>query len=212
MLRFVVFLCLSSSVLAGLGLDAVQYIAPKTFQCLAGNGFSFFAGRLWQRYNYVDNNGVLNIANARSAGFKEIYGYIYPCISSDCPPPEGQVQAVLRALKANGASCDKIFIDVEQPGWPSNSTFNQDFITRMGSELDYQGAAWGIYTNEDNWKAVTGGKWTKMKNQPLWWAEPNNNQDFNGYYPFGGWRMPYMHQYQTDSSSCGVSLDRIWHP
>ena len=71
----------------------------------------------------------------------------------------------------------------------------------------------GIYTNLNNWEPIVGADWSEMAHLPLWYADWDDQQNFDGFKAFGGWTKPAIHQFQGDTKGpCGVSMDLNWYP
>jgi hypothetical protein len=72
----------------------------------------------------------------------------------------------------------------------------------------------GIYTNNNSWMTIVGIDWAEFSRLPLWWPRYNKEPNFAHFVPFGGWKLPAMHQYEGDvKGPCGVDdLDLNWYP
>ena len=144
-----------------------------------------------------------------SAGFSDVDGYIFPCLSSSCPSAAKQVTDAINGLKAQGATIGRLWLDVEILSWPSSLTSNQKFITDMANTATSMGVQVGVYSNPNNWKAIVGLDWTGVSQYPLWWARYNNAQDLTtGWSAFGGWSAPTIHQYIGDVIESGIRVDK----
>uniref|UniRef100_A0A914V1M3 Lysozyme n=1 Tax=Plectus sambesii TaxID=2011161 RepID=A0A914V1M3_9BILA len=127
-----VFLLSALNVQAGqMGFDAIGDISTSTFQCLKNAGYSYFIGRVYHSYGAVDTQGIQNIKNAKSAGWSDVGGYLFPCLASNCGSGASQVQAVHDALQQQGAQINTLWLDIETYHWPSSQTSNQAFIQDM---------------------------------------------------------------------------------
>uniref|UniRef100_A0AC34Q3V2 Uncharacterized protein n=1 Tax=Panagrolaimus sp. JU765 TaxID=591449 RepID=A0AC34Q3V2_9BILA len=141
-----------------------------------------------------DYVGIQNIKNARSAGWKYVDGYIFPCLKKTCAPARAQVQTTVDKLREKGAVIGILWLDIERFAWPADKNYNRQFITDMINQLKIMGVPCGIYTNYNNWAAIVGADWTGGADKPLWWATFNGCQDHTGFKPFGGWSKPATHQ------------------
>ncbi|CAI4232603.1 unnamed protein product [Auanema sp. JU1783] len=211
MIRAGVFLLFVGVAAATTGFDTIQPMTSATFECLAKNGYQFFVARVWESVGNYDETGIANIKHANAAGWKWVDGYIFPCLHSTCAPPENQVRATVDRLKSEGAKYGMLWLDIEVFQWSSNKVSNQQFITRMGNELDALKVNWGIYTNNYNWASIVGD-WDHYAHKNLWWANYNGHQDYSGFKPFGGWSKPNIHQYSGSvKGPCNVNLDQNWY-
>uniref|UniRef100_A0AC34QA27 Lysozyme n=1 Tax=Panagrolaimus sp. JU765 TaxID=591449 RepID=A0AC34QA27_9BILA len=204
----ILFLALKTSE-AALGFDAINTISSATFTCLKNAGHSFFVGRVSRSNGKVDTQGIQNIITARKAGFSDVDGYIFPCLSSSCPSAASQVTSAINALKNAGATIGKLWLDVEILSWPSSHTSNRAFIESMANTAVGLGYSVGIYSNYNNWQSIVGADYTGVSKYPLWWARYNGVADLStGWSAFGGWSKPTIHQYAGDTTQCSLGLDK----
>ncbi|PAV75713.1 hypothetical protein WR25_02903 [Diploscapter pachys] len=126
------------------------------------------------------------------AGWTDVDGYVFPCLSSGCAAPANQVEAVINKLKSTGAKVNYVWLDIEIYHWPADHTHNRNFITAMVNEIE----------------SIVGLDWKPYPHLPLWWANYNGEQGFERYQEFGGWAKPTIHQYKgTTAGPCSVSMD-----
>uniref|UniRef100_A0A914EBN9 Lysozyme n=1 Tax=Acrobeloides nanus TaxID=290746 RepID=A0A914EBN9_9BILA len=212
LVSLIAFVLIIRACYAILGFDVYQSISEVTFQCLAKNGYSFFIGRMVIMTGDIDNAGIQNIKNARSAGFTNVDGYISPC-TSGCASPSDQVQAAINATKNAGTTVGTIWLDVETFEWTYITATNIQFITDMVNTIQNNGYKVGIYTTDTDWNIVFGA-WTGASSFPLWWLNYDNQTNFNNFSPFGGWDAPTIKQYNGGiNGPCGVpNLNLNWRP
>ncbi|KAE9546249.1 hypothetical protein FO519_010539, partial [Halicephalobus sp. NKZ332] len=187
-------------------------VSESGFKCLWDHSYRFFVARVYRSTGAYDTTGIQNIKNARAAGWKDVDGYIFPCLSSSCPSAKTQVANTVNELHAKGAQFGMIWLDIEKLAWPADHNHNRAFISEMMQELDALKVNYGIYTNNYMWGSIVGD-WSGGSHRPLWWADYNGRQDFSGFKPFGGWSKPTIHQYSGSvNGPCGVNMDQSWYP
>ncbi|KAF8354380.1 hypothetical protein PRIPAC_96003 [Pristionchus pacificus] len=190
---------------ATIGFDAEQPISTSTFTCLKSSGYSFYISRVHRSNGAIDSTGVTNIKNAWSGGLSHVDGYIFPCLSPNCPSATDQAINAVDALKNGGTKIGRMWIDVEVYNWPSIQSNNRQFILDMANKLVELGCKIGIYSNHHYWKSIVGTDWTRMSKYQLWWASYNGHADLNHFKAFGGWSKPSIHQYTVDvAGPCSV--------
>ncbi|KAE9549314.1 hypothetical protein FO519_007480 [Halicephalobus sp. NKZ332] len=207
-----VFAVAFSRTSATLGWDGIPAVSDAGFKCLWDHGYRFFVARVYRSSGAYDTTGIQNIKNARASGWKDVDGYIFPCLSSSCPSAKTQVANTVNELHAKGAQFGMLWLDIEKLAWPADHNHNRQFITDMMQELDALKVNYGIYTNYNMWEGIVGD-WTGAAHRPLWWADYNGHQDYSGFKAFGGWSKPSIHQYSGDvNGPCGVNMDQNWYP
>jgi len=79
-----------------------------------------FLHRAWRSYGAFDPSVVQSIANLKTAGFKTIDVYMFPCFK--CGNPAGQVNKTLDGLASAGARFGTLWLDIEGSGvyWGSD--------------------------------------------------------------------------------------------
>lgn len=198
---------------AYVGWDGIQAVSESGFRCLWNSGFRFYVARVWESIGNYDFTGIQNIKNARAAGWADVDGYIFPCHRSYCASPEAQVEATVHRLQADGAKFGMLWLDIERQDWPADKTQNRNFIQRMMNQLEKMKINYGVYTNNYNWESIVGIDWAGAAHRPLWWANYNGHQGYEGFVPFGGWKKPSIHQYNGDvKGPCGVNMDLNYYP
>ncbi|CAJ0935441.1 unnamed protein product, partial [Mesorhabditis belari] len=214
MFRFgLAVICFIGGGLAYDGWDGIQAVSADGFKCLANNGYSFFVARVWHSYGGFDETGIQNIKNARAAGWKDVDGYIFPCVRSTCDDAGTQVRNVVNQLNAEGAQFGMLWLDIEIWEWGTDMTWNQNFITALGNELDALKINWGIYTSRNNWQSIVGVDWSVWSSKPLWWATYDGKKDYSDFKAFGGWNKVAIHQWAGSvNGPCGVNMDLNYYP
>uniref|UniRef100_A0A914WP51 Lysozyme n=1 Tax=Plectus sambesii TaxID=2011161 RepID=A0A914WP51_9BILA len=207
-------LILAHAANAYIGLDGIQTMSVNAFHCLASQGYSFYVTRVYSETGHVDLNGVNNVKAGRAAGWRDVDGYIYPSRRAGSPSATQQMKDTIDTLNSQGAVIGMIWLDIERdPEWSSDLGVNQQVIRDLVKQAEAMGKKVGIYTNNNNWAAIVGINWSEFSSLPLWWANYNGQQNYDGFVPFGGWTRPAIHQYKgTTSGPCGVSMDLNYYP
>jgi len=202
----IVFALCVSAAFAVKGVDVSQY--TDVFSCIHGKGYEFAIIRGYQSGGRVDPNVVSNIRNARSAGFKYVDVYLFPCVP--CNNPSTQAQDLVNAIR--GHNYGTVWVDIENYRWSSNKDSNQRFITEMVNELKRLGQTVGIYSSYYNWEEITGISWTGVSDLPLWYAHYDYSPSFSDFRSFGGWSKPAIKQYEGNQRVCGAGVDLNYYP
>lgn len=60
------------------------------------------------------------------------------------------------------------------------------------------------------WQSIFGSKGacTSVASHELWYAHYDNEPNFKDFGDFGGWKKPYMKQYQGNANLCGAGIDK----
>uniref|UniRef100_A0A0K0FYT4 Lysozyme n=1 Tax=Strongyloides venezuelensis TaxID=75913 RepID=A0A0K0FYT4_STRVS len=125
-----------------------------------------------------DSEGIQNIKNAHEAGYKHVDGYLFPCTTSKCSSAKTQIKEAHQALSASGAEIGKVFknkflgtlwVNIERYEWPSDKSYNRQFILDLVSEAEVLGYTVGIYSSYYEWDTIAGAEWSGGLNKlPLW--------------------------------------------
>jgi len=193
------------------GIDISDACSVSTFTCLKGAGYSYVIIRGWQSFGKADPNCATSIANAWQAGLDSVDVYLFPCAGMD---PSSQVSGLVSALQ--GSKYGSIWLDIETNpssgcGWSSDLSSNCNFIQSMIQEGKSLGRTIGVYASEYMWTSIAGSSCTVGSSSPLWYADYDNEPNFDDFKPFGGWNTPTMKQYQT-GTTCSIGVDYNWHP
>jgi len=165
--------------------------------------------RVYHSNGHVDTEGFQNIKNARAAGWTDVGGYLFPCLSTNCGSGASQVQAVYDGLRSSGAQINTLWLDIETYHWPSNQASNQAFIQDMVNKAKSLGMNVGIYTSSPSWTPIVGANYHAQSSLPLWWPRYDGHQNFQNFASFGGWTSAQIHQFSGDfHGPCGVSMDQ----
>mmetsp|Transcript_6866 Transcript_6866/g.14183 ORF Transcript_6866/g.14183 Transcript_6866/m.14183 type:complete len:218 (+) Transcript_6866:62-715(+) len=189
------------------GVDVSQPASEAAFKCMKDeHAVSFVIIRSYTELGDSDTAVVGTAKAARAAGVN-VGVYHFPDTRKDA---RSQVQDDLSYLSKHGVKIDEFWLDVERSDWGSNHTWNTHFIWKMADEAKkHTKAKVGVYTSESQWTPITGGS-HRLKHLPLWWATYDGTPDFAGFRRFGGWKKPYMHQYEGSQDLCGAGVDVNW--
>uniref|UniRef100_A0AC35TUY5 Glycosyl hydrolase family 25 n=1 Tax=Rhabditophanes sp. KR3021 TaxID=114890 RepID=A0AC35TUY5_9BILA len=179
--------------------------------------YKFAVFRAWESVGNYDYTGIQNIKNARQAkGILDVDAYIFPRCSGGASAA-AQVEATINKLRSEGATIGMLWLDIERYAWPANQGSNQNFILEMVHQGEAMGVKMGVYTNYNNWMAITGINWAGVSHLPLWYAAYDGQANFNDFRSFGGWSKPSIKQYSGKlrdyrTSSCGgLDIDQNWY-
>ncbi|GMT06596.1 hypothetical protein PENTCL1PPCAC_28770, partial [Pristionchus entomophagus] len=199
---------------ATIGLDTVTPISTSGFRCMADMDYEFYIGRVGQSNGGIDQGGLQNMRNAWSGGFNAVDAYLFPCHASSCGSARQQVINTVNALRNGGVNFGMLWLDLEIYNWPSDQWGNQQFILDLAAQCQDMGVSVGVYTNNNNWQSIVGINWNGVSQYPLWWANYNGQQNYDGFVPFGGWTWPSIRQYKGDVwGDCNVgNVDMNWYP
>jgi len=137
--------------------------------------------------------------------------YLFPCAGTDGAT---QVQGLVSFL--SGSKYGNIWLDIETNpssgcGWSSDQSSNCNYIQGMIQEGSKLGKKIGVYASEYMWTSIAGSSCTVGASSPLWYADYDNEPNFDDFKPFGGWTTPTMKQYQT-GTTCQLGVDYNWRP
>ncbi|KAH7684456.1 Protein LYS-6, partial [Aphelenchoides avenae] len=176
MLRFLLACSFAYTALATIGWDGIQRCDVGCFQCLKGNGYNFFIGRVWMSTGNHDDTGIQNVKDARAAGIPYVDAYIFPCLKSRCAPAKNQVEATINKLREQGANIGMLWLDIERQEWPADMTKNRQYVLDMAAQAEKIGVKVGVYANLNNWKEIVGLDFTGLAKYPLWYAHYDGNE------------------------------------
>lgn len=198
------------------GGDVSSLYSVGAYKCFKNEGNEFIIVRGYCSYGGVDPNGRANIDNAHAAGIKYHDIYHFPCIGKSA---KEQVQETYNAFKGyldGGGSM--LWFDIEtnpSPGCGYRSqSENCNFLKDLIDAANSLGIHNGVYTSPGEWSSTMGGACHAGADagKQLWWADYNGQQGFAGYYSFGGWAKPAIHQWADNGASCGMSYDKNYYP
>uniref|UniRef100_A0A914DF55 Lysozyme n=1 Tax=Acrobeloides nanus TaxID=290746 RepID=A0A914DF55_9BILA len=197
-----------------LGFDSADAYTINTFRCMRGQGYDFFIARVYHSYGAPDPVGVQNIKNVKLAGWSLIDAYIFPCLKDTCPSGKQQVIDALNFTQQANVSFNTFWLDIERFAWPSNKTFNRQFISDMVQQAQAMGAKVGIYTLSTYWNEIVGLDFTTFSSLPLWWPQYDGVQNITDFKPFSGWNLPAIHQFSggVQEDGCSITIDQDWYP
>jgi hypothetical protein len=197
----------------GGGVDISQACSTSDFQCLISAGYTYTIIRGWQSFGSGDPNCATSISNAWAANMSSVDVYLFPCAGQDGP---SQVTGLISFLQ--GSKYGSIWLDIETNpssgcGWSSDLSSNCNYIQGMIQQGKTSGKKIGVYASEYMWTSIAGSSCTvgSTAGAPLWYADYDNEPNFDDFKPFGGWTTPTMKQYQT-GTTCGIGVDYNWMP
>ncbi len=184
----------------GIDIPTPEILTTDQAKCLLANNFDTLYIRAYRSSGTVDPNVLTNIANAVTAGFKDISVYIFPCVP--CGNPRKQVQDTI--LHLGKAPYVKLWLDIEERAWTKDKSFNQQFVTELLDEMKKCGKPTGVYASLYQWDQIVGKDWEGAKDHLLWYPRWDHNANFDDFKPFGGWTKPYAKQYEPNGNICGM--------
>ena len=207
------------------GVDfAGAVLSTSDFQCLQQEGYDFIIARAWHSYGAFDSDSVSNLENAQSAGYTSSATevYMFPCASSAASAKQ-QMQSMIDSLSSSGVEYGAVWLDIEDNpdsdcSWENNDIdTNCDIIIALGNTTAENGINIGVYSSYYEWGNVFFGDYTACS-QPaeygwkVWYADYDDQENFDDFKAFGGWSSPIMKQYEGDASVCGLDVDLNWIP
>jgi hypothetical protein len=114
-----------------------------------------------------------------------------------------QVRAALETVA--GYPVGRLWLDCEDA---TGSRTPEEMVALIGEAV--AACACGIYTGRWWWVPSTGNS-SAFSHLPLWHAEytsgPQVEPDFDGFRAYGGWKRPFMWQFQGTTYLCGAGVD-----
>jgi hypothetical protein len=189
------------------GVDISVAAATSDLACMVKQGYNSIVVRCFRSIGSVDPNCASNVANAHAAGFDTVDIYMYPSFKNG--NPYAQMSALINYTQQNGVKYNTLWLDVEGT-WGATSD-NVAFFNQLLEAGEHLGAQLGVYTSASQWPAIMGNS-TAGSIYPLWYSHYNSKQSFDDFSSFGGWKTPYMKQYEGDQTVCNVGADLNWLP
>ncbi|EFA84763.1 hypothetical protein PPL_01755 [Heterostelium album PN500] len=190
---------------AKLGVDISQATNSSIWECLRDSGYEFAIVRASRSNGLLDDNAPNSIKLAKAAGMSRVDAYIFPCVK--CGNPAGQMKSMMKFLNDHGANIRMVWLDIEGPEyWNKNVVDNRNFflgLVRTGKQM---GLMMGIYTSASQWNPIMGANFHGGSHLPLWYAHYDNRPSFYDFVEFGGWKQPYVKQYNT-GVLCDIQVD-----
>jgi len=200
LLVIIAFVCLTT---AFLGVDVSSSVSESDWNCLKQNGYTYAIVRAWRSTGSPDPDAAASIKAANEAGVATDV-YFFPDYAEG--NPTGQVQQAHSFLTSNSIKYGTMWIDIEQPPDWGNCAENYNFLSNLTSEAKSLGMSIGIYVSANFWSSMLCNS-KDFGNLQLWYADWDNQPNFNNFQSFGGWSSPTMKQYMGNGQSCGVGID-----
>lgn len=202
--------------------DCNDYLFHQSYwNCFANNGFQFAVLQAAQGGNGMTAKIAQCVQNAVDNGFYiSLYGWF-------CPVCYGMEDGYSFAKKLivdlkniglyPGQNYTYFYVDIEDCDPDDNCwlnyTTNQAYVKSVVRGLQDGGASVGLYASQYEWNKLFGSvQWSDpaLANLPIWYPNWNGQEDLNGFYPFGGYVTPHMHQFADSCSVCyNVDQDYI---
>jgi len=201
---------------ATIGLDiseaACESMASSDWSCLHKEGFSFAIIQAWDGGYKLNSKLATCINDALKAGFSHVDVYVFMCPNCNGNSPTGTIQSVVDALK--GVKYGELWFDIEQCSgcWSTNLGSNCNWIGQAVKEAESLKVNIGFYSNHYEWGVTVGSGCTSFSKYPIWYADYDDQQNFNDWEAFGGWTKPEMKQYEGGIIKCNLNIDLDWYP
>jgi len=204
----VAFTFFISVAFCALGVDVSAAVSTSDFSCLAKQGYTFAIVRCFQSTGVVDPNCATTAANAHAAGL-DVDLYLFPCFK--CGNAFSQMDNVSSYAKSKGVKYETLWLDIEGTQYWGTQAANVQFFQQLISAGEHIGITMGVYTSASQWTPIMGSS-TAGSIYPVWYAHYDGVKSFADFTAFGGWKTPYMKQYQGDATVCGVGIDENYLP
>jgi len=203
------------------GVDLAGACSASTLSCLSKAGYSFGIFRAFHSTGTPDTTACPNIMAAHSSGMSYADVYMFPCPKCSATA-QAQVSSMISSLKSGGCNWTsgsqgknnfgKIWLDIEGTQYWGGQSANQGFFNGLVAGCRSAGVSCGVYSSASQWNPIFGSSFTGGSAMPLWYAHYDNSPSFGDFSSFGGWKTPYMKQYNGDQTVCGFDVDLNWTP
>jgi len=183
------------------------------WQCLANSGYNFAVIQAWSGGYGLNSDIGTCISNAYQAGFAhvDVYGFFCPNCDGNNPPNDAISQIV---SAVDGTGYGMLWVDVEscEGCWSEDGASNCDYVQSVVSAGQSAGATVAMYSSAYEWSITVGEGCSGMSNLALWYADYDDEENYNDFEAFGGWSSPNIKQFSGDGTACGIDLDQDWYP
>eukprot|EP01113_Clastostelium_recurvatum_P000658 TRINITY_DN10302_c0_g1_i4.p1 TRINITY_DN10302_c0_g1~~TRINITY_DN10302_c0_g1_i4.p1 ORF type:complete len:239 (+),score=42.98 TRINITY_DN10302_c0_g1_i4:185-901(+) len=198
--------------------EECQAYTASMWKCLRTTGSHTFAIiQAFRGGNQINQATARCVADAWAANFTSVDIYVWMC-----PNCEGNVPAsnamtnLIKYLHSHNVTFGRVWMDIElcdnDPNCWSSLPTNIQFIQEAVTTFQKNNIKVGIYSTPWEWERVFGASFSGFKDLPLWYANPNGQETFSDFAPFGGWTKPLIKQYYWYGNDCGATYDADWHP
>ena len=92
--------------------------------------------------------------------------------------------------------------------WNNNTDKNIQFLDELIQQINSSAVRFGINTSRYHWTSIMNNVTKFSSDSPLWYVHHDNDQSFEDFRAFGGWKRPSMKQFIRDVKKCGVVFDK----
>jgi len=188
---------------------------------LSKAGYSFGIFRAWHSTGSFDSTACPNIVAAHNNGFTYTDVYMFPCPKCSASA-QSQMSNMISGLKSAGctptsgqqgkSNFGKVWLDIEGTQYWGSQSANRDFFNGLLTACKSLGVDCAVYSSASQWNPIFGSSFTGGSSVPLWYAHYDGSPSFSDFTSFGGWKTPYMKQYNGDKTECGFDVDFNWTP
>ncbi|KAI9489747.1 hypothetical protein BDB00DRAFT_875974 [Zychaea mexicana] len=192
-------------------IDTVALMPYESYQCAHEEGYEGAAIGCYEE-NESLSDCPTNYFRARSAGFKDVDLSLRPCTHRGCKSAEEQVQEFTRFANTNKMGYRYLWLHVTSGNWISPQATLSDFKKALDTASENTLWDWGVFTSAKEWEEITGSSSFELDpSVPLWYANHDDQPNFNDFTSFGGWDKPFAKQYSKDSDICSATFSQSYY-
>lgn len=139
--------------------------------------------------------------------------YISPCFK--CNNPRKQIADTCNAIYGTDFVYYPYLVIEDPELWSGDTSSNKKFIELMVAEVLSQKRCFidaRFRTTKNDWEKIVGNDWTIFSGKDLWYVSNDKKLDFDDFVPFGGWKIPFLKQYDQDEMYCENNLNWNFQP
>ena len=163
----------------------------------------FLIVRCFTQFGDIDRNCKRNLGYAIENGLRtDVYIVPAPKVTKALDTAKKTIEAV------GNNKVDIYWINVDNYDWGTIEE-NRAYLNQLVAELEKSNKKVGIHTNSYIWNQYMGKDWAAMASKPLWHKFQDGKKTCTDFKSFGGWKKPYMKEFEFSKICFGISLDTI---